>query len=492
MTDSADSDSVDGELVYDNHGNRAKYLLVEGTDGAEEFWDCAMNDWKLEKPKMIISVIGSGKSLKLSPKVRERFGRGLVRAILSSHAWVLTSGTNVGIAKEVGDAVTKYALGQRGQINLIGFVGWNTLDEDNRENILNNSGKRWRYLTGQEERPLNPTHRYQVFVDHGKKGQFGKEMTYRTKVEHYLRTNPGHEVNIFKVPKYQVPTVCIVVQGGWTALKKAYKSVMEGIPLVLVKGSGGFSDVICETLDLPIDQVTPARVIELMEENDLATKTSCIDDIKKWTRWLVSMLQYNCMFDRKLINVFTFAGNNDHYIDVAILNSLLRLEKSLPVQTYITMCWNRCEVAREILMETDAIDQLKDKDRRILFRNCISMDRVEFMDILFDYDIVNRKFLLDMSGDPNYGKLLEKFYKDTPQTESPFYYLWNLYFGDKPITIARLATFENYVFQMDQYMSCYNDDQMRYQGIETFNLLRDLFLWSLFLGKIEMSFVLFK
>ena len=125
-----------------------KFPTLKGSDGADEFWDVAMNDWKLEKPRMIISVIGSGKSLKLSPKVRERFGRGLVRAILSSNAWVLTSGTNVGIAKEVGDAVTRYALGKTEQINLIGFVQWNTLDEENQENVLNNTGKRWRYLAG--------------------------------------------------------------------------------------------------------------------------------------------------------------------------------------------------------------------------------------------------------------------------------------------------------------------------------------------------------
>ena len=107
-------------------------------------------------------------------------------------------------------------------------------------------------------------------------GQIGKEMTYRTKVENFLRKHPGDEVNIFKVPKYQVPTVCIVVQGGWTSLKKAYKSVMEGIPIILLKDSGGFSDVIAEALEIHIDQVTPSKVIELMEENDLQGKTSCI------------------------------------------------------------------------------------------------------------------------------------------------------------------------------------------------------------------------
>ena len=59
------------------------------------------------------------------------------------------------------------------------------------------------------------------------------------------------------------------------------------------------------------------------------------------------------------------------------------------------------------------------------------MDRVEFMEILFDYDIVNRKFLLQMKNDANYTTLLEKFYRDTPQTESPFYFLWNLHFASQ-------------------------------------------------------------
>lgn len=74
------------------------------------------------------------------------------------------------------------------------------------------------------------------------------------------------------------------MKGGWTALKKAYKSVMEGIPVVLVRNSGGFSDVISAALEISLDQVTPSKVIELMEENDLGNKTSSINDIKKWTR----------------------------------------------------------------------------------------------------------------------------------------------------------------------------------------------------------------
>ena len=63
-------------------------------------------------------------------------------------------------------------------------------------------------------------------------------------------------------------------------MKKAYKSVMEGIPVVLVRNSGGFSDVISAALEISLDQVTPSKVIELMEENDLGNKTSSINLVK--------------------------------------------------------------------------------------------------------------------------------------------------------------------------------------------------------------------
>lgn len=212
-----------------------KYLKVHGDDPAEAFWDVAMSTWELKKPKMIISVVGSGASLKLSPVIREKFGRGLINAILSSNAWVLTCGTNVGIAKEVGNAISKYAMGCTDDINLIGFVGWNMLSEFNRTGMEQNPHKRHPYTATGDVRALDAHHRFQCFVDHGSLGEHGKEMTYRTRVENFLRNNPGEEVNIFSVQKYQVPTVCVVVQGGWTSLKKAYKAVMEGIPVILLK-----------------------------------------------------------------------------------------------------------------------------------------------------------------------------------------------------------------------------------------------------------------
>lgn len=240
-----------------------------------------------------------------------------------------------------------------------------------------------------------------------------------------------------------------------------------------------------------MDQITPAKVIELMEENDLGGKTSDITDIKKWTRWLLSMLQYNIMFDGKLINVFSFSGNADNYIDKAILNAILQLEKSLAMKIHICMAWNRPKKVREILEGTDEIEQLSLKDRRILFRTCILMNRVKFMEILFDFDIVNRSFLNAMRHDPKYGQMLVRFYRETPQSESPAYTLWARHLPGEQVTIANLANFENIVFKMDGYISCYDIDQMTYKGIEPFYPMRDLFFWSLLMGHFQMSFALF-
>ena len=49
------------------------------------------------------------------------------------------------------------------------------------------------------------------------------------------------------------------------------------------------------------------------------------------------------------------------------------------MQTYIAMCWNRHDVAKEILEETDKIDLLTQPQRRLLFRSAILMDRVKFL-----------------------------------------------------------------------------------------------------------------
>ena len=59
----------------------------------------------LKPEKLYRSSLNRHLKTNQSPKVREKFGRGLINAVLSTQAWVITSGIDLGIAKEVGDAV---------------------------------------------------------------------------------------------------------------------------------------------------------------------------------------------------------------------------------------------------------------------------------------------------------------------------------------------------------------------------------------------------
>ena len=68
----------------------------------------------------------------------------------------------------------KYAVGKADEIKLMGFVGWKTLDPQNRENMENNPGKKCSYFQGEKSHQYNrldTRHSYQVFVDHGDEGE---------------------------------------------------------------------------------------------------------------------------------------------------------------------------------------------------------------------------------------------------------------------------------------------------------------------------------
>ena len=113
-------------------------------------------------------------------------------------------------------------------------------------------------------------------------------------------------------------------------------------------------------------------------------------------------------------------------------------------------------------------------------------------DILFEYDIINKEFLTNFERQDNYRQLLEAFYTKLPKTESPFYSLYPSFIGSDVITIENLGRFENHILKIDHYQSCYISEQKLILGIEPFNCTRDLFLWALYLGKLDMMKILFK
>lgn len=55
-----------------------------------------LKEWKMELPKLVISVHGGIQNFKMPSKLKEIFSQGLVKAAETTGAWIITEGINTG------------------------------------------------------------------------------------------------------------------------------------------------------------------------------------------------------------------------------------------------------------------------------------------------------------------------------------------------------------------------------------------------------------
>ena len=99
------------------------------------FFSC----WKLEKPHLVISVTGGAVNFSMKPRLKDVFRKGLVKAALSTNAWISTGGTNIGVMKHVGEAIQNYSLNPNEKIVVLGIANWCTIQNNNlllKKNVI--------------------------------------------------------------------------------------------------------------------------------------------------------------------------------------------------------------------------------------------------------------------------------------------------------------------------------------------------------------------
>lgn len=62
-----------------------------------------VKDWQLELPTLLISVHGGLQNFDMQPKLKQVFGKGLIKAAVTTGAWIFTGGVSTGteLAKRV-------------------------------------------------------------------------------------------------------------------------------------------------------------------------------------------------------------------------------------------------------------------------------------------------------------------------------------------------------------------------------------------------------
>ena len=109
--------------------------------------------WNLSRPKLIISVTGGAKKFSMPHRMKKAFKCGLIKAAVSTGAWIITGGTNNGVMRLVGEAVADELDKYNTNLPVIGIATWGKINM--RSKLIRNSRNSYLVPTKFNESVIN-------------------------------------------------------------------------------------------------------------------------------------------------------------------------------------------------------------------------------------------------------------------------------------------------------------------------------------------------
>ncbi|XP_071180049.1 transient receptor potential cation channel subfamily M member 4-like [Mytilus edulis] len=392
----------------------AKYLRLtdeEKPDSVGLAIKLMKDHWRIMEPNtpsLIISVVGGAKNFKLNGKMRETFQSGLIKASQTTNAWLITSGFNMGVMKEVGLAVRegqsfewykdRFAHG----LPCIGIAPWGYVknrhcltDHTININVQGKFDKMAEYLTGNKIEhakpvPLNSDHTHFIFVDDGYRNLYRGEAKFRARFEKKLsdQIEKGGE---------GIPVVLIVLEGGRDAIEDAKTSLEHNNPVIIFEGTGRAADILVYAFTNPERRTKIRKLIknayfELKpaDKDDPKAKQKAEDGINNVFESVKS-----CIAKKDMISIFHI--NKHEELDTEILKILLKAKvgKVTEIQRLerlkLALKWDRADIAQEEIFREDALWSRGSFDEAI--ETAILTDNVKFVQIMLNEGVVMREFL---------------------------------------------------------------------------------------------------
>uniref|UniRef100_A0A4W5RYA3 TRPM SLOG domain-containing protein n=1 Tax=Hucho hucho TaxID=62062 RepID=A0A4W5RYA3_9TELE len=85
-----------GTIEFQGGGHSNKYVRVSYDTKPDLLLHLMTKEWQLDLPKLLISVHGGLQNFELQPKLKQVFGKGLIKAAMTTGAWIFTGGVNTG------------------------------------------------------------------------------------------------------------------------------------------------------------------------------------------------------------------------------------------------------------------------------------------------------------------------------------------------------------------------------------------------------------
>uniref|UniRef100_A0A7N8XUM5 non-specific serine/threonine protein kinase n=1 Tax=Mastacembelus armatus TaxID=205130 RepID=A0A7N8XUM5_9TELE len=347
-----------------SHSYRAKYVRLSYDSPPESILQLMLKEWHMELPKILISVHGGVQNFELHPRIKQVVGKGLIKAAVTTGAWILTGGVNTGVAKHVGDALKEHFSKSSKKICTIGIAPWGVIE--NRNDLIG------RDIIAPYQTLLNPLsklnvlnnlHSHFLLVDDGTVGKYGAEVQLRRDLEKHINLQRIHA----RIGQ-GVPVVALIFEGGPNVILTVLEYLQESppVPVVVCEGTGRAADIL-------------AYVHKQTEEGGGlpdGVETDIIATIKKTFNLSQSDAIHLFQTVMEFVSIYTWL-----YLYISGTNA------SAFDQLVLTLAWDRVDIAKDhvFVYGQHSLEQA--------MLDALVMDRVDFVKLLIENGVSMHRFL---------------------------------------------------------------------------------------------------
>ncbi|XP_077418955.1 transient receptor potential cation channel subfamily M member 7 isoform X1 [Vanacampus margaritifer] len=369
-----------------SHSYRAKYVRLSYDSRPESILRLMLKEWHMELPKILISVHGGVQNFELHPRIKQVVGKGLIKAAVTTGAWILTGGVNTGVAKHVGDALKEHCSRSSKKICTIGIASWGVIE--NRTDLIG------RDIIAPYQTLLNPLsklnvlnnlHSHFLLVDDGTVGKYGAEVQLRRDLEKHINLQRIHA----RIGQ-GVPVVALILEGGPNVILTVLDYLQESppVPVVVCEGTGRAADILAYVHKQTEEG---GGLPDGVEADIIATIKKTFNFSQSDAIHLFQTLM-ECMKKKELITVFQISSEESQDIDVAILKALLQgTNASAFDQLVLTLAWDRVDIAKNHVFVYGQQLLVSSLEQAML--DALVMDRVDFVKLLIENGVSMHRFL---------------------------------------------------------------------------------------------------
>uniref|UniRef100_A0A3Q1H3S2 Transient receptor potential cation channel, subfamily M, member 3 n=1 Tax=Anabas testudineus TaxID=64144 RepID=A0A3Q1H3S2_ANATE len=374
------------EFQGGGHSNKAMYVRVSYDTKPDLLLHLMTKEWQLDLPKLLISVHGGLQNFELQPKLKQVFGKGLIKAAMTTGAWIFTGGVNTGVIRHVGDALKDHASKSRGKICTIGIAPWGIVE--NQEDLVGKDVVRpYQTMSNPMSKltVLNSLHSHFILADNGTMGKYGAEVKLRRQLEKHISLQ---KINT-RIGQ-GVPVVALIVEGGPNVISIVLEYLRDTppVPVVVCDGSGRASDILAFGHKYSEEG---GIINESLRDQLLVTIQKTFTYSRTQAQHLFIILM-ECMKKKELITVFRMGSEGHQDIDLAILTALLKgANASAPDQLSLALAWNRVDIARSQIFIYGQQWPVGSLEQAML--DALVLDRVDFVKLLIENGVSMHRFL---------------------------------------------------------------------------------------------------